>query len=58
MSSQIDHLLDESRKFPPSDEFVANTIDDPALYERAKADREGFWGDQARELLTWSKPFT
>jgi acetyl-CoA synthetase len=58
MSSQIDHLLDESRKFPPSDEFVADTIDDPALYERAKADREGFWGDQARELLTWSKPFT
>jgi len=58
MSSQIDHLLDESRKFPPSDEFVADTIDDPALYERAKADREGFWGDQARELLSWSKPFT
>ncbi|GAA2864333.1 acetate--CoA ligase [Microbacterium arabinogalactanolyticum] len=58
MSSQIDHLLDESRKFPPSDEFVAHTIDDPALYERAKADREGFWGDQARELITWSKPFT
>lgn len=40
MSSQIDHLLDESRKFPPSDEFVAHTIDDPALYERAAADRE------------------
>jgi len=58
MSSQIDHLLDESRRFPPSDEFVADTIDDPALYERAKADREGFWGDQARELLSWSKPFT
>ncbi|HWU30147.1 MAG TPA: acetate--CoA ligase [Microbacterium sp.] len=58
MSSQIDHLLDESREFPPSDEFVADTIDDPALYERAKADREGFWGDQARELLSWSKPFT
>jgi len=58
MSSQIDHLLDESRKFPPSEEFVAHTIDDPALYERAAADREAFWGEQARDLLTWNKPFT
>jgi len=58
MSSQIDHLLDESRKFPPSEEFVAHTIDDPALYERAAADREGFWGEQARDLISWSKPFT
>ncbi|MFC7789018.1 acetate--CoA ligase [Microbacterium sp. MAHUQ-60] len=58
MSSQIDHLLDESRKFPPSEEFVANSIDDPALYERAAADREGFWGEQARDLISWSKPFT
>ncbi|MFC5434656.1 acetate--CoA ligase [Microbacterium suwonense] len=57
MSSQIDHLLDESRKFPPSDEFAAQSIDDPALYERARSDREGFWGEQARDLLTWSKPF-
>ncbi|MDQ0615684.1 acetyl-CoA synthetase [Microbacterium sp. W4I4] len=58
MSSQIDHLLDESRKFPPSEEFVAQTIDDPALYERAAADREAFWGEQSRDLLAWSKPFT
>ncbi|MFE6997449.1 acetate--CoA ligase [Microbacterium sp. NPDC057659] len=58
MSSQIDHLLNESRQFPPSPEFVAQSIDDPALYERAAADREGFWGEQARELLHWHKPFT
>jgi len=58
MSSQIDHLLDESRQFPPSEEFVAHTIDDPALYERATADREGFWGEQARDLLHWHTPFT
>ncbi|UJP10388.1 acetate--CoA ligase [Microbacterium sp. KUDC0406] len=58
MSSQIDHLLNESRQFPPSPEFVAQSIDDPALYERAAADREGFWADQARELLHWHKPFT
>ena len=44
MSSQIDHLLDETRKFPPSEEFVAQTITSPELYERAAADREAFWG--------------
>ncbi|GAA3941566.1 acetate--CoA ligase [Microbacterium soli] len=58
MSSQIDHLLDEPRRFPPSPEFVAQSIDDPTMYDRAAADREAFWGEQARELLTWSKPFT
>ncbi len=58
MSSQIDHLLDETRQFPPSPEFVAHSIDDPALYQRAAADREAFWGDQSRELLTWHIPFT
>ncbi|MGF2950296.1 acetate--CoA ligase [Microbacterium alcoholitolerans] len=58
MSSQIDHLLDESRKFPPSEEFVAQSIDDPTLYERAATDREAFWGEQARENLHWHKPFT
>ncbi|GAA2887036.1 acetate--CoA ligase [Microbacterium esteraromaticum] len=58
MSSQIDHLLDEARSFPPSEEFVAQSIDDPALYERAAADREGFWAEQARESVHWHKPFT
>ncbi|MEJ6553956.1 acetate--CoA ligase [Microbacterium esteraromaticum] len=58
MSSQIDHLLDEARRFPPSEEFVAQSIDDPDLYERAKADRLAFWGDQARESVHWHKPFT
>ena len=58
MSSQIDHLLDESRQFPPSSEFVAQSIDDPALYERAAADRDAFWGEQSRDLLHWHTPFT
>ncbi|HWK78289.1 acetate--CoA ligase [Microbacterium sp.] len=58
MSSQIDHLLDETRQFPPSDEFAAAAVAKPELYERAAADREGFWGDQSRDLLHWHKPFT
>lgn len=58
MSSQIDHLLDEDRRFAPDPEFAANAIAKPDLYERAKTDREGFWAEQSRELLHWSTPFT
>ncbi len=57
MSSQIDHLLNETRLFAPPEGF-ADGAAAAALYERAAADREGFWADQARELLHWSKPFT
>ncbi len=58
MSSQIDHLLNESRRFAPPEEFAARAIATADLYDRAKADREGFWAEQARELLHWHKPFT
>ncbi|GAA5033063.1 acetate--CoA ligase [Microbacterium fluvii] len=58
MSSQIDHLLTESRKFAPSAEFAADAVADASLYERAAADREAFWADQARDLLHWHTPFT
>ncbi|GAA1815878.1 acetate--CoA ligase [Agromyces neolithicus] len=58
MTVQIDHALEEIRRFRPSPEFAAQSVADPALYEAANADRLGFWADQARELLTWHKPFT
>ena len=58
MSSQIDHLLNETRRFAPSDEFAADARATADLYARAAADREGFWADQARELLHWHTPFT
>lgn len=57
MSSQIDHLLNETRRFAPSAEFSAQAVAQRDLYERAAADREGFWADQARELH-WHKPFS
>jgi len=57
MSSQIDHLLNETRRFAPSAEFASAAVADRSLYERAATDREGFWADQARELH-WHKPFT
>ncbi|GAB3633929.1 acetate--CoA ligase [Microbacterium shaanxiense] len=58
MSSQIDHLLDETRRFPPSEDFAAAAVAQPEIYDRAATDREAFWGDQARELIHWHKPFT
>ena len=40
---QIDSLLHEERRFPPSAEFAAQAIGQASLYEQASDDREGFW---------------
>lgn len=58
MSSQIDHLLSEERRFAPSREFAAAAIGTAELYAQAAADRERFWADRAREMLHWHRPFT
>ncbi|ANJ27819.1 acetate--CoA ligase [Agromyces aureus] len=58
MTVQIDHALEEIRRFRPSPEFAANAVADAALYEAAQADRVAFWADQSRDLLHWDKPFT
>jgi acetyl-CoA synthetase len=61
----LDNLLTESRTFPPSDEFAAQANATADLYQRAGADREAFWAEQARNLhwesewnqvLDWSNP--
>ena len=53
---EIDNLLHEDRHFAPTPEFAAQAIAQPSLYQDAKADRLGFWANQARNL-EWSKPF-
>ncbi|ROQ36726.1 acetyl-CoA synthetase [Frondihabitans sp. PhB188] len=58
MPDNIDNLLVETRRFAPDEAFTGQAVATPALAERAAADRLGFWADQARELVTWSKPFT
>ena len=55
---EIESLLVEERRFPPSDEMAASSVATPALYAAAKADRLQFWADQARELVTWAEPFS
>ena len=53
----IDALLSEDRVFEPSAEFVARAVEtDPAIYERAAADPEAFWVEQA-ERLEWIEPW-
>ena len=54
----LENLLSEERRFPPSAEFAAQANATADAYAWANADRPGFWADQARELLTWSTPFT
>jgi acetyl-CoA synthetase len=58
MPDNIDHLLTETRRFAPSDDFVAGAVATEALYREAEDDRPDFWASKARELLTWQKPFT
>ncbi|HEY4837898.1 MAG TPA: acetate--CoA ligase [Candidatus Acidoferrales bacterium] len=49
----LDALLEENRKFPPSEEFRKQAnANDPEIYERALRDPETFWAQQA-ERLDW-----
>ena len=55
--SEIDALLKEDRRFPPSPEWQSRAVAaDPSVYERAAADPEAFWEGFAREL-EWMRPW-
>ena len=57
-SDALDTLGSETRTFAPPPEFVRQAnVTDPAVYERADKDFEGFWAEHAR-TLAWQKPFT
>ncbi|MEU5762796.1 acetate--CoA ligase [Nocardia sp. NPDC047648] len=43
--------------YPPNAEFAAQANADAGLYERAAADRDAFWAEQAGRLH-WHEPFT
>jgi acetyl-CoA synthetase len=60
--SQIENVLHETRRFPPSEEFrekarLANEITYQRMYRESIDDPEAFWGRVAREL-PWSQPWT
>jgi acetyl-CoA synthetase len=55
--SDIDTLLNERRGFPPPSDFARHAvISDPGVYERAAADPEAFWAEQAA-TLEWITPW-
>lgn len=54
----LEALYTETRTFPPPAGFTAHAnVRDRSVHERAEADLEGFWAEQAR-TLEWSRPFT
>ena len=56
MADQLDTLLSEQRRFPPSAEFTAAANGKAELYRAAERDREGFWAEQAL-ALQWIRPW-
>ena len=53
----IDVLLQEHRKFPPPDAFREQAhISSVDIYDRAAADYESYWAEQAAQL-EWFKPW-
>ncbi|MEN8170732.1 MAG: acetate--CoA ligase [Pseudomonadota bacterium] len=51
----------QSKVYPVPSDFAASAHIDEAryneMYQRSVDDPEGFWGEQAREFLDWSKPW-
>src|SRR5574343_1819403 len=61
--STLESILKETRSFPPSEDFrrkatVSGMDAYNALCEQADDHYLSFWGDLARELITWKKPFS
>ncbi|XZE21357.1 acetate--CoA ligase [Pirellulaceae bacterium SH449] len=61
-SGQIDNVLNETRRFPPSEAFrqqafIGSLAEYERLYNESISDIEGFWEKQAREHLHWFTPF-
>ncbi|NDK31741.1 acetate--CoA ligase [Nesterenkonia haasae] len=48
----------EAQTFPPSDAFAHDAVATAEKYAAAKADRLGYWADQARATLSWDTDFT
>ena len=62
MSDAIESVLHEDRRFPPSPEFsaqahISSEAQYDAMWQRAKDDPSGFWGDLAQSELEWFQPF-
>jgi len=59
---QIENVLHETRKFPPSEEFsaqanISSEEQYQEMWQRAKDKPAEFWGELAEENLSWFKKF-
>ena len=57
---EITSMMEETRKFPPPKEFTENAYikslaEYKKIYKRSVEDMEGFWGEQADQLIDWYK---
>ena len=62
MSDAIESVLHETRSFPPAPEFsaaahISSEEQYQEMWDRAKNDPAGFWGDLAKSELDWIQPF-
>lgn len=62
MSDAIESVLHEDRLFAPAAEFsaranISSQAQYEAMWQRAKDDPTGFWGDLATKELDWFQPF-
>src|SRR3954462_8013436 len=56
LEQELEALLDQER-FEPPDEFRENALwNDPSIYEKANADPQAWWAEQAKALHWFSEP--
>ncbi|WP_147819261.1 acetate--CoA ligase [Salidesulfovibrio onnuriiensis] len=61
-AKKIESMMKEGRLFQPpakmqAQAFVRSMEEYDAAYKRADEDPEGFWGDRAKDLVEWFKPW-
>ena len=56
-SPSLSNLLQEDRRFPPSDAFAQQANAQASMYDTASIDRAAFWEEQARRLQ-WETPWS
>ena len=61
-NNNIQSVLQENRIFKPSEAFIAQAnikaADVALMKQKAEEDYTGFWGDLAKEHITWQTPFS
>jgi acetyl-CoA synthetase len=57
LDRRIAELLDQETFEPPAEFAERALLRDPAIYDEAERDPEGWWAKQAEDLLHWHQPW-